>query len=197
MRILRGSSVYGLVAMRWRRWLAPDHDIRLIRPMLNHDRAGVLAFLNDLDQPWREDHSNADLTRTRARLRHEVLPVLRDLNPHAARHAQAVAEHMYELLWIVEEQFVRELPPLRGETRIDRKHARQMSEAVFHELTRRLLYRAGARPDTIIRRTLATIANAAVDDNTHTRKFDVSNNVQVRITGKTVFFTNTKLTTQP
>ena len=203
MRILRGSSVRGLACMRWRRLLCPDDDIRLMRPLLDHDRADVLAFLNDLDQPWREDHSNADLTRTRARLRHQVLPVLRDLNPHAARHAQAVTDQMHELQQILNscamsaEAVVRIEAPFPGNTRLAREDARDMTPTIMSELTRRLLYRAGARTDTITRRTIATITHAAVDDQIRTRKFDVGNNVQVKVTGKTVFFTNTQLTAQP
>src|SRR5262245_4669423 len=79
-RLLRGSGLQGL------RGIAPRRELRLgvelIRPMLTATRTDVLAFLKEIDQPFREDRSNSDLRFTRNRLRHELLPYLaREYNP--------------------------------------------------------------------------------------------------------------------
>ena len=41
----------------------------------------MLAYLDDLGQPYRIDSTNSDLQFTRNRIRAEVLPLLRSFNP--------------------------------------------------------------------------------------------------------------------
>ncbi len=65
---------------------------RILRPLLATSRAEVVAYLEELGQPWREDSSNADRSFTRNRVRHALMPILRDLNPNAAENLGHVAE---------------------------------------------------------------------------------------------------------
>lgn len=67
MDLLRGEAVL--------RGIPPVRG-RVHRPWLDLPRADVEAFLHSLGQDWREDPTNADLTRTRAWLRGEVVPLL-------------------------------------------------------------------------------------------------------------------------
>lgn len=79
-RIVRGTGLRGLSGMPARRSLAPG--LVLIRPLLGVTRAELRDYLATRDQPFREDGTNADLARTRARLRHDLLPRLaQDYNP--------------------------------------------------------------------------------------------------------------------
>lgn len=55
--------------------------VRIVRPMLNVRRAEVEAFLRERGQAWREDATNRDLSLTRNRVRHELMPMLRTFNP--------------------------------------------------------------------------------------------------------------------
>lgn len=89
MAILRGTTVKGLRGIAWQRPLgeASSGGITLVRPMLGATHDDAIALLHYLEQPWREDATNLDRSRTRARLRHEVLPVLRELRPSVARKA--------------------------------------------------------------------------------------------------------------
>jgi len=100
MAILRGTTAKGLRGIAWRRPLGEDvaggEAVTLIRPMLGATHAEAIGLLNDLDQPWREDATNADRSRTRARLRHEVLPVLRELRPSVARKAVELGDALRE-----------------------------------------------------------------------------------------------------
>jgi tRNA(Ile)-lysidine synthase len=83
-RILRGTGPRGLVGIPRRRRLADDPPIELVRPLLDVSREDVRDYLRSLGQPCREDASNADLTRTRARIRHDLLPrLVREYNPDA------------------------------------------------------------------------------------------------------------------
>jgi tRNA(Ile)-lysidine synthase len=70
-RILRGTGVAGLAGMRKSRSLADG--VALVRPLLDVPREATRAFLVALGQCWREDASNADLSRARNLLRHELL----------------------------------------------------------------------------------------------------------------------------
>ena len=54
---------------------------RIVRPLLGVRRAEVEAFLRSRGQGWREDGSNRDLGLTRNRVRHELMPRLREFNP--------------------------------------------------------------------------------------------------------------------
>ena len=54
---------------------------RVVRPLLGVRRAEVEAFLRGRGVEWREDASNRDLTLTRNRVRHELMPLLRSFNP--------------------------------------------------------------------------------------------------------------------
>ncbi len=68
-RIIRGTGSRGLVGI---------HAVRgaVIRPLLEVRREELRAYLRAKGQAWREDASNEDTTRLRARVRHQLLPVL-------------------------------------------------------------------------------------------------------------------------
>jgi tRNA(Ile)-lysidine synthase len=74
MRLAAGAGPAGLLGMPYARG-------RLVRPLLDARRADVVAYLRALGQGWREDASNADTSRTRARVRAELLPLLEAMNP--------------------------------------------------------------------------------------------------------------------
>lgn len=81
-RVLRGAQLSGLAGIPQRRRLAAGPQ--LVRPLLAEPRAEVEAYLARRGVSWREDPSNADPRFLRARLRRDVLPVLRELNPQLA-----------------------------------------------------------------------------------------------------------------
>jgi tRNA(Ile)-lysidine synthase len=79
-RLLRGTGIAGLAGMPRSRPLSPT--VTLIRPLLHVEREEVHAYLATIGQDFRVDATNADVRHTRNRLRHELLPVLRDrFNP--------------------------------------------------------------------------------------------------------------------
>jgi len=81
-RLLRGSGLRGLSGMRSIRPLSPA--VVLVRPLLGCSRGALRDYLHSIDQPWREDASNAELQYRRNRIRGELLPYLREhFNPDA------------------------------------------------------------------------------------------------------------------
>jgi len=79
MKLLRGAWTEGLSGIHPAVTLKPIGKI--LRPLLGIRRADLRAYLESIPQPWREDSTNADEAFTRNRLRHAVLPVLREENP--------------------------------------------------------------------------------------------------------------------
>ena len=82
MKLLRGA---------WTEGLGGIHPVlagqgvatgRIVRPLLAARRAEIEAYLHALAQDWREDASNRDLAHARNRVRHHLLPALREYNPN-------------------------------------------------------------------------------------------------------------------
>jgi tRNA(Ile)-lysidine synthase len=108
-RIVRGTGLRGLAGMPPRRPLATEPPITLVRPLLSVSRQAIRESLDALGQAYREDASNTDLARTRARIRHDLLPRLaQEYNPRVAEaivrlgmlassSARAMERHLIEL----------------------------------------------------------------------------------------------------
>jgi tRNA(Ile)-lysidine synthase len=75
-RILRGTGLRGLAGIAPVRALSPGSEIVVVRPLLKLHRDQIIAFLRERGLRWREDHSNAETSVTRNRIRLEVLPML-------------------------------------------------------------------------------------------------------------------------
>jgi tRNA(Ile)-lysidine synthase len=77
---------------------------RSVRPLWGVRRGEVEAFLQGLGQVWREDATNADVSLTRNRVRHVLMPMLREFNPGVdallARTAEVAREE--EAFWQAE-----------------------------------------------------------------------------------------------
>ena len=82
-RMVRGTGPRGLAGIPARRVLAPG--VALVRPLLEVSRRDVRDELARLGRDFREDATNADVSRTRSRIRHDLIPKLEtDYNPQAA-----------------------------------------------------------------------------------------------------------------
>jgi len=81
MKLLRGAWTEGLSAIYPVVEISSTRPGRILRPFLNTRRAEIEAYLRRLNQPWREDSTNTDTAYTRNRIRHELMPQLREYNP--------------------------------------------------------------------------------------------------------------------
>ena len=93
LHLLRGAGLTGLTGMAAD---ATVHDVRIIRPLLAYSRAELRAYLNEKNQPWREDTSNGDARYLRNALRRDVLPLLEQLAPGAAARMATTASLLAE-----------------------------------------------------------------------------------------------------
>ncbi len=88
--LCRGAGLDGLAGMPWSRLLI--ESIQLIRPLLAARRMDCEQFCRAAGVKWCNDPTNTDTTKVRARLRRDVLPVLEELWPDAARRVTITAE---------------------------------------------------------------------------------------------------------
>lgn len=72
MRLFRGTGPEGL------RGILPVSG-QFIHPMLMVGRTDIVTFLEECKQPWRMDSTNLEGDNTRARLRRELLPLVRGI----------------------------------------------------------------------------------------------------------------------
>ncbi len=82
MKLLRGAWTEGLSGIHPVLAQQGTATGRMVRPLLAVRRAEIEAYLHGLNQTWREDASNRDPAHTRNRVRHQLLPVLREYNPN-------------------------------------------------------------------------------------------------------------------
>ena len=83
LNLLRGSGVKGLCGMPEEGFLPdPDYgDIPLRRPLLRLTRADIDRLVEEWGLSYRDDRTNAENTVKRNKLRNQVFPVLREINP--------------------------------------------------------------------------------------------------------------------
>lgn len=91
MRLVRGSGVDGLSAMRP---LRTERGVQLLRPLLAHSKADLREYLRSIGQVWLEDPSNQNMDYTRNRLRQALEQALPEEDRHAlTQRLGALAEH--------------------------------------------------------------------------------------------------------
>ena len=84
--ILRGTGPTGLSGI----YPVAGH---VVRPLLEVRRRDLREFLAARGQAWREDASNLDTVRLRARIRHKLLPLLeQEFQPAAVEHLASLAQ---------------------------------------------------------------------------------------------------------
>jgi tRNA(Ile)-lysidine synthase len=85
--MLRGSGLAGLGGIH------PQVG-KVVRPLLSAPRADLRAYLKSRRQKWREDASNRDVTKLRARIRKTLLPALqKNFQTRVVEHLASLAQH--------------------------------------------------------------------------------------------------------
>ncbi len=81
--------------------------LRILRPMLGISREEIQLWAKENAVAWREDRTNADTVYKRNRIRHEVLPVLKEMNPSILRTLRQDMERIAQTDDIAEDYFAR------------------------------------------------------------------------------------------
>ena len=95
LRFLRGAWTRGLAGI-YPQLATGDRQLAtstIVRPLLDTSRAQLRAYLESIQQSWREDATNRDVSYARNRIRHELLPLLRrEFNPGVDHVLSGTAE---------------------------------------------------------------------------------------------------------
>lgn len=188
MRLIRGASVAGLRGIAWRRRLRTDDEqarVYVIRPMLEATHDEALDLLDALGQAWREDPTNDDTSRTRARLRHQVIPLIKALQADAPGKAVALGEQFDQLHRLVNER-VASVAKDKTLDELSRAEARAMNPIVLTQLLRRDLIDAGVGADRLPGHALRPVVLAVRDTVGGERRFDFAQGVRIAVDAERV-----------
>jgi tRNA(Ile)-lysidine synthase len=140
MRAITGAGASGLSSIPYVRG-------RIVRPLLDCDRADVREYLGELGQAWREDASNSDTSRLRALVRAQMVPIAERVNP-AFRETLARSIDLLAaddaLLSRLADDFSRDFAETTAEGRVefDRAFMATLDPAMARRTVRKALIRA-------------------------------------------------------
>ena len=89
MNLLRGSGIHGLTGIR------PKNG-QIVRPLLCVGRQDILDYLHSIGQDYVTDSTNLESIVLRNKLRLQVLPLLKQLNPKAVENIDKTANYLRE-----------------------------------------------------------------------------------------------------
>lgn len=91
LNLIRGTGLRGLSGMHPR-------SGHIVRPLLNWSRQDILDYLSRIGQDFITDSTNLERDALRNRIRLDVMPLLREINPQAAGHIADTARIVAEAL---------------------------------------------------------------------------------------------------
>jgi tRNA(Ile)-lysidine synthase len=83
----RGSGIEGLTGI-------PEQNETVIRPLLPFSRNEIETFAKGNKIEWREDSSNTSDKYLRNKLRHDIIPILKELNPSFLSSFENTISHL-------------------------------------------------------------------------------------------------------
>lgn len=77
---------------------------RLVRPLLQIAKEEILDYSKTAGVTYFEDQTNASLDMQRNRIRHQVIPLLKEENPQTLQHFQQLSQQLNAAQEVIEEQ---------------------------------------------------------------------------------------------
>ena len=99
----RGSGLDGFTGI-------PEVHKNIARPLLIFSREEILNFAIENAIVWREDQSNASTKYIRNKIRHQILPVLKEINPSLLDTFAKTTKNLQESKQIIEDR-IQEIKP--------------------------------------------------------------------------------------
>ena len=95
----RGTGLNGLTGI-------PVVNDIVVRPLLQFSREQIKAYAKNENILWRDDSSNSSRKYLRNKLRHEVVPILKQINPNVLDSFQNTIENLNDTAEIVADSLV-------------------------------------------------------------------------------------------
>lgn len=96
INLSRGTGLDGLTGI-------PETNSNIVRPLLKFTREVLENFAKAENIKWREDSSNTSTKYLRNKLRHDVIPVLKEINPQLLQNINNTVKNLNDTADIVEE----------------------------------------------------------------------------------------------
>lgn len=96
INLSRGTGLEGLIGI-------PEQNDKIIRPLLPFSREEILKYAQENNIEWREDSSNASNKYLRNKIRHDLVPVLKEINPNFLKAFQKTQSYLQESNEMVED----------------------------------------------------------------------------------------------
>lgn len=96
INLIRGTGLEGLTGIR-------SENNKIIRPLLKFSRKEIEAYAVQNNIKWREDSSNISSKYIRNKIRHQIIPVMEDINPQLLESFAKTQVHLNESLNLVED----------------------------------------------------------------------------------------------
>ena len=100
INLSRGTGLDGLMGI-------PEVNNKIVRPLLTFSREDIETYAKTNKLTWREDSSNASNKYVRNKLRHDVIPVLKEINPFLLQNFESTQNHLQDSKQIIEDAIVR------------------------------------------------------------------------------------------
>ncbi|APG66502.1 tRNA lysidine(34) synthetase TilS [Tenacibaculum todarodis] len=96
INLTRGTGLEGLTGI-------PAINKNIVRPLLVFSREEIKQFATENNINWREDASNAETKYVRNKIRHEVIPKLKELNPNLLNSFEKTSLFLQESQQIIDD----------------------------------------------------------------------------------------------
>ncbi|WKL47925.1 tRNA lysidine(34) synthetase TilS [Flavobacterium pectinovorum] len=96
INLTRGTGLDGLIGI-------PEQNDKIIRPLLPFSREEILKYAEENNIEWREDSSNASNKYLRNKIRHDLVPILKEINPNFLNAFQKSQSYLQESKEMVED----------------------------------------------------------------------------------------------
>ncbi len=124
INLTRGTGIEGLTGI-------PSQNGNIIRPLLIFSREEIENFAKENNVNWREDSSNASDKYLRNKIRHHLVPILKELNPDFLSSFQKTQTYLQESQTMVEDASIMVYQQVAKEigedTHFDLKKLKQLS----------------------------------------------------------------------
>ena len=91
LNLIRGTGLQGLSAMHPERTI---QGLKILRPLLNISKQEILSYLNSRGQDYVTDSTNLERDALRNKIRLDLMPMLKELNPSIASCLARTAENV-------------------------------------------------------------------------------------------------------
>ncbi len=96
INLTRGTGLEGLTGI-------PEINKKTIRPLLIFSSDEILDYAKEHNIEWREDKSNASTKYIRNKIRHQIVPVLKEINPSLLTSFSKTTAHLQESQQIIDD----------------------------------------------------------------------------------------------